>query len=179
MTTIGTKRPSTRAWSKHDEQRLFDFVREHGNKWNVIAKQLDRSVGACQIRFFRHGPEELCAKYRRQTAPDLTPEQVAEATRLRVSGHGGRMDLERIAARMKVRPVQIQRIFAPHEVARKKYKPSGERQYVMPDIVIVPREVVAERDRAYERPRFCAAELLGDPPFHRSALAKKLAGLSA
>lgn len=179
MTEIGTKRGKYQTWTKADHDRLIAFVREHGDKFDVIALELGRTPGACRNRAHRYGPPDMIRTRAHRLVADLTPEQVAEANRLRSYGRHGRMEIAKMAKLMGVRPVQLQRLFAPHEIERKRYVPFGQREYVTNQSVTVPPDVLVERDRAYDRPRFCAAELLGDPPLHRSALGKKMAGLSA
>lgn len=180
MTSPGTKRGKYRRWTKADHNRLIAFVRKNGEQFGVIAHELGRTVEAVRNRVHRHGPPDM-RNVKRQVrfCPDLTPAQIAYAKRIRASGHRGVMDLRRIAKIMGVRLVQIQRVFAPHEIERKRYRKLQAAGNVNGQPVVVPEDVIAERDRALSRPRFCADEILGDPPFHRSALGRKLAGLSA
>jgi hypothetical protein len=177
MTAIGTKREASKQWSRKDHNRLVALVRKHGPKWREIGERLGRSGSACQVRLFRHGPEELCRRLSQRNAPDLTPEQVKEAKRLRSYGKRGRMEIARIAKIMKVRPVQLHRIFMPHEIERKKYKPLVVANLGPERPIYVPPEVLIERDRAMSRPIDVPGEILGDPPPGRSALERMRAGL--
>ena len=178
MTTPGTKRGKYRRWTKADHNRLIAFVRKNVEQFSIIAHELGRTVEAVRNRLQRHGPPDV-RNVKRQVrfCPDLTPAQIAYAKRVRESGHRGVMDLRKIAKIMGVRLVQIQRVFAPHEIERKKYAKLQAAGNVNGQPITVPQEVIIERDYAMSRDRFCAAELLGDPPPHRSALGRKQAGL--
>lgn len=176
MTYIGRKRGTWRIWSSADHDRLVAFVREHGEQYEVIAKELGRTVEAVVSHLRKQSPDDVRPKRKSVRIPDLTPAQIAEAKSLRESGYNGKMDLRRIAKAMNVRLVQLNRIFRPQEIERTSYRSEAACHYV-PEPIEIPSDVLAERDLAMSRDRWCAAEVLGEPPPGRSALERMRAGL--
>jgi len=179
MTTIGSSRPASPKWSKKETWRLLAAVRKFGPEWGRVASIFPgRSRSACQHRFFKQAPPALKRRYGFNRAPDLTPEQIEQAKYLRATGNkNGNLDWGTVAKQMGIQRVQLDRVFRPQEIERKKAIPLQLYGFLDPDRIDVPAHVWAERELALSVDRFSAASLLGDPPFHRSALYQKLNAL--
>lgn len=114
-------------------------------------------------------------------APDLTPEQIAEAERLRKTGdklHDGRMGWLKISKAMGVSQAALMRHFDPDGLAKKRQR-DGKCRIVNLGLQLeqgrieIPEFVLDERDRVMLAPMDPLAEMLGDPRPGRSALDKK------
>lgn len=164
------------AWTEEKHAALVRLVKE-GYGWADIGARLGHTANACQVRYNRHTPLSEKVYKPRPCSPELTPEQVAEARRLRSLGDRGKMDLRSMAKIMGVREIQLTRIFLPHQVESRKNRdrfrtPPRNSDRTTP--IRPPQYVLDERDRAFE-PMPPSRELLGDPRPGRSALDKRSA----
>jgi hypothetical protein len=117
-------------------------------------------------------------------AKPLTPEQIAQAKRLRTTGdecHGGVLGWRKIARKLGVSEASLLLHFNLAALERKraygvKWREQNPRLSTAPipeSQIAVPPHVLEERDRALSIVPSITAAICGDPVFIRSALYRK------
>jgi hypothetical protein len=106
----------------------------------------------------------------------MTPEQIQQARELRANGASWRSITDRFGVGYHALRKALDPAWAEDVKIRKAewYRCSISPDHRFRDYrPVVPEHVLAERERAVNAPRTVTATLMGDPPFERSALARR------